>query len=97
MSKKLSKYEQETIINYNRAEDMANIFTYDMLLQRHIEKKLGINPISDNGFGGRDYKVPKDFIRRPSPPRRLSAETRAKLALRAKYMNRHPVLVKNLQ
>ena len=29
MSRALSVYEQETIINFNKAEDMAYIFTYE--------------------------------------------------------------------
>lgn len=39
---KLTKYEQETIINYNQEEDMAQIYTCDKNLIRkidaHIEK-----------------------------------------------------------
>ena len=34
---KLTKYEQETIINYNQEEDMAQIYTCDRNLIRKIE------------------------------------------------------------
>ena len=78
----LSSYEQETSINFNKAEDVAYIFTYEKTWQRHLEKKLGLKPIMDNGFGGRSYEVPKKRIRPPIAPRRLSAEAKAKLVER---------------
>ena len=88
MSRYLTKYEQETIVNFNRAEEIAYVFTYDKSWQRHIENKLGIKPTEANGFGGRSYTVPKKCIKPPLAPRRLSAEARAKLVARAKGMNR---------
>jgi len=33
MSRKLTNYEQETIINFNKAEDAAYIFTYENLAE----------------------------------------------------------------
>ena len=33
MRRKLSNYEQETIINFNKAEDIAHIFTYEKAWQ----------------------------------------------------------------
>lgn len=87
MSRRLTSYEKETIINFNKGEDTAYVFTYEKAWQRHIEKKLGITPIKDNGYGGRSYVVPKKSVRPPVAPRKLSAETRAKLTLRAKHMN----------
>ncbi|MFC2017155.1 hypothetical protein ACFLUD_01925 [Chloroflexota bacterium] len=86
MSKKLSKQEQETIIVYNRADDTANIFTYDKALQRHLENNLGVKPEGDNGFHGRDYILPKSYIPRPRKPKKLTDEARAKLAERARFM-----------
>lgn len=41
---KLSKYEQETIINWNREEDNASIMTFDRVLQNKIEKVCHIEP-----------------------------------------------------
>lgn len=35
--------ERETIILYNDADDIANIYTHDKALQRFIEKELGVN------------------------------------------------------
>jgi len=42
MTKKLTNYEQETIINFNKAEDMAHIFTYEKTWQKHLERHLGL-------------------------------------------------------
>lgn len=36
----LSKYEQETTINYNNEEKSAVIFTYDKALMRKIDKRI---------------------------------------------------------
>ena len=82
MRKGLSRYEQETIINFNKAEDTAYIFTYEKTWQRHLEKRLGLKPTMDNGFGGKEYVIDKRRIRPPRAPFNLSAETRAKLANR---------------
>ena len=69
----LSAYEQETIINFNKDEEMASIFTYEGTWQAHLEKKLGLKPIMDNGFGGREYLIPKKRIPKPRSPRQISA------------------------
>jgi hypothetical protein len=78
--RKPSSYEQETIINFNKAEDTASIFTYEKAWQQHLEKKLGLKPTMDNGFGGKEYEIDKKRIRPPRAPMRLSAEARAGLA-----------------
>lgn len=36
----LTKYEQETIINYNNEEKIASIFTYNKSLIRKLDKRL---------------------------------------------------------
>ena len=86
MSRTLSTYEQETIINFNKAEDTASIFTYEKTWQKHLERKLGLKPVMDNGFGGKEYQIEKKRIRPPRAPVRLSAEARAKLIQRMKDM-----------
>jgi hypothetical protein len=82
MSRRLSTYEQETIINFNKAEDIASIFTYENARQKHLERKLGLKPVVDNGFGGKEYEVPKARIKLPRAPRRLSESARKELAER---------------
>jgi len=82
MSKTLSAYEQETIINFNKAEDVASIFTCERSWQKHLEGKLGLKPVMDNGFGGKEYELPKSRIKPPRAPRRLSDSAKKKLAQR---------------
>jgi hypothetical protein len=80
----LTAYEQETIINFNKDEDVAYIFTYEGTWMRHIENRLHIQPYEVNSFGGKWYKVPKRSISKPKAPRTgtkriLSPEHLAKL------------------
>lgn len=82
MSKTLSGYEQETIINFNKAEDIAYIFTYEKTWQQHLEKKLGLKPTRNNGFGGKEYELPKSRIKPPRAPRKLSPSAKKELARR---------------
>ena len=79
MRRRLSNYEQETIINFNKDEAIAYIFTYEKTWQQHLEKRLGLKPTIDNGFGGKEYEIDKKRIRPPRAPVKLSAEARAKL------------------
>lgn len=80
----LSRYEQETIINFNKAEDIAYVFTYEKTWQQHIERRLKIEPFLDNGKGGKEYKIPKSRISKPRAPRTLSLEARQRLSDRLK-------------
>ena len=86
MSERLSNYEKETIINFNKAEDTASIFTYEKTWQKHLEKKLGLKPVMENGFGGKGYEIEKKRIRPPRAPVKLSTEARARLVKRMKDM-----------
>jgi len=36
MSRRLTNYEQETAINFNKDEDIAYIFTYEKTWQKHF-------------------------------------------------------------
>lgn len=80
MSRNLTGYEKETIINFNEAEDTTHIFTYNKAWQKHLESRLGLKPTMDNGYGGKEYQLPKKLIRPPRAPIRLSAEARKKRA-----------------
>lgn len=79
MTIRLAREERETIINFNEGEPLANIFTYSQAWQRHLEKRLGLKPVMDNGCGGKEYEIDKKRIKPPRAPLKLSAERRAKL------------------
>ncbi|MFC1892976.1 hypothetical protein ACFLYR_02915 [Chloroflexota bacterium] len=79
MARRLTNYEQETIINFNKEEKIAYIFTYEKTWQKHLEDKLGLKPVMDNGFGGKEYELPKSRIKPPRAPRKLSDSAKKKL------------------
>lgn len=79
---RLSNEQKETIITFDETPADAQIFTYSRTWQKQIEKKLGIQPTFNNGFGGREYHIPKKRIRMPQPPRIYSPEQRQKMAKR---------------
>jgi len=60
---KLTKYEQETIIGFNKEHDKAWVFTYEKRLQRAIERKNLAESVTDNGRGGREYLMPYRCLR----------------------------------
>jgi predicted mannosyl-3-phosphoglycerate phosphatase (HAD superfamily) len=78
----LSAYEQETIINFNKEESIAYIFTYEKTWQRHLERRLGLKPTINNGHGGKEYQLPKGLIPMPRAKRRYSEQTKKKMAAR---------------
>ncbi|MGB6872731.1 MAG: hypothetical protein WBE46_01075 [Dehalococcoidia bacterium] len=82
MQRKLTAQEQETIITFNKAEDIAYIFTYENTWQKHLEGRLGLKPVMDNGFGGKEYELPKTRIKPPRAPRKLSSSAKKKLTER---------------
>ena len=78
----LTNEERETIITFDETPADGIVFTYNRAWQRQIEQKLGIKPTSNNGFGGKEYQVPKKRIRMPQPKRVYSAEQKQKMAKR---------------
>jgi len=76
----LSKHEQETIINFNKEEKIAYIFTYEKTWQEHLEKRLRLKPTTNNGFGGKEYQIDKKRIKMPRAPLVLSAQRRKQLS-----------------
>ena len=86
---RLTNYERETIINFNEEEKLANIFTYNKAWQKHLEKKLGLKPISNNGFGGREYEIDKKRVRPPRAPIKLSQTAKQQRADRLGGYSKH--------
>ena len=78
----ITAYERETIILFNDAEPMAQIYTHSQVWQRHLEGKLGLEPVAENSQGGKTYEIDKQRIKPPRAPMKLSEEARAKRAER---------------
>ena len=86
MHMELTKYEQETIINYNEGEDTASVYTHDKKLRKKLEglalkypDRITLARAYPNGAA--DFTVPKRCvsIREPySDARRAAASERAK-------------------
>ena len=86
----LSRYEQETIINYNEEEATASVYTHNVALLRKLEKMAQAQPdkcrLERTSHGGRaaDYIIPKAWVRitptRQMSEARLQALEKARLA-----------------
>lgn len=70
MSYKLSRYEQETIINFNEEESTMSIYTCNNRLIKHLLQY--VKPVEQNQWGGYTFEVPKAYFRLPKPPKVLS-------------------------
>ena len=95
----LTKYEQETIINYNESEDTASVYTYDKKLRKKLENLAMKHPdkivlVRTCPQGAAEFTVPKRCvsIREPySDARRSAASERAKKAgILPPIRNAHP-------
>lgn len=66
MKKEISLLEQETCINFNRAESMAEVYTYEPSLKRKLEKLErtcdDVKIIGSDGTGAVRYELPKNFV-----------------------------------
>lgn len=87
---KLTKYEQETIFNYNQEEKTASCYTHDPSLIRKLDK-LAENDeaiiVVREGDGWKEYNLPKKYLK-VRPPRKLSDEQREEMANRMKSMRK---------
>ena len=78
---RLSRYEQETIILYNQADQTANVYTHDPKLLEKLAVLSEKYPEQIIPDGPKRYLVPKScvLIREPySEARRVAARERAK-------------------
>lgn len=79
---KLSKYEQETIINFNVAESDAVVFTRDKAVIRKLDALVTEFPEVYKCIGETDidktYEMPKSVVTYRKP-RRISDERRSQL------------------
>lgn len=81
----LSRYEQETIINFNEGDKTAGIYTHNRALRRKLEKLAQERPedcrleqVSRDGEAA-DYIIPKSWVK-ITPTRILTDERREAMA-----------------
>lgn len=82
----LTKYEMETIYNYNQEEPLASCYTMDKALIRRLDalaekhKEITVVRVDE---GVREYTFPKKWIK-VRAPKELSDEQRENMAKRAR-------------
>ena len=76
---KLTRYEQETIINFNAQDQMATLYTRDPAIMRKVDALVIEYPDTFKCIGETDidktYEMPKSAVTYRKP-RRLSDEQR---------------------
>ena len=78
---KLSRYEQETIVNYNAGEQTATVYTRDKAVMRKLDTLVADFPDTYSLIGqdevSKTYSFPKSHVSYRKP-RKLSEEQRKK-------------------
>lgn len=79
----LSGLERETIANYNQQEPNACVFTYDLALQRKLDKLCAERPdeikMTIECNGSKNYIFPKKWFK-ITPPRKVNMNEEQKAA-----------------
>ena len=87
---KLSKYEQETIINFNVAESDAVVFTRDKVVIRKLDALVTEFPEVYKCIGETDidktYSMPKQYVSYRKP-RKISAARRVQIREQMSQLN----------
>ena len=86
----LSRYEQETIVNYNAGEPMATVYTRDKAVMHRLDALVNAYPDVYNLIGSTDidktYSIPKSYISYRKP-RNISEAQRQAASKRMKRLN----------
>ena len=87
---KLTRYEQETIINFNAEEEMATVYTRDPAVMKEMDTLVNDYPDIYRCTGVSDidktYEVPKTVVSYRKP-RRITDAQRAAAQSRMKQIN----------
>jgi hypothetical protein len=87
---KLSRYEQETIINFNADEKMATLYTRDPAVMRKVDALVIEYPDTFKCIGETDidktYEMPKSAVTYRKP-RKISDDTRRNMSRRMREIN----------
>lgn len=86
----LTRYEQETIINFNAGEQTATVYTRDRTVMRKLDRLVAEFPDTYKLTGQTDidktYSMPKLYVSYRKP-RKLSDEQREQARLRMEKIN----------
>jgi len=89
---KLTKYEMETIVNFNDEETMCSVYTHNKSLQKKLDKFCISHPDTyvlveeQKNWGSKTYEFPKRLIsfRTPKEKKVLSDEEKRIISERLK-------------
>lgn len=87
----LSAYERETIITYNQEESTVDCFTYDLVLQRKLDRLVSKSEairMVRQGDGWREYTFPKKWLS-VRFPKQYTEEQRKAMAERMRNWRNH--------
>ena len=88
---RLTRYEQETIINFNAGDQTATIYTRDPAVMRKVDALVIEYPDTFKCIGETDidktYEMPKSAVSYRKP-RRISEEQRDAKRVRMNHINR---------
>ena len=87
---KLTKYEMETIVNYNAAEQTAIVYTRDKAVMRKLDRLVEAYPESyrlvDQSDIDKTYSMPRSHVNYRKP-RKVSNEQREQARRRMAKLN----------
>ena len=90
---KLSRYEQETIINFNAGEEMATVYTRDPAVMRRLDALVIEFPEVYRCIGVTDidktYEMPKSSVTYRKPIKLSEEQREHKKTLMMKINNNH--------
>ena len=94
---KLSRYEQETIVNYNAGEQTATVYTRDKAVMRKLDTLVADFPDTYSLTGqdevSKTYSFPKSHVTYRKP-RAVSTEQRERARKQMKKINKKIVVGK---
>ncbi len=86
----LTKYEMETVVNYNAAEQMATVYTRDKVVMRRLDRLVADYPDTYRLLKQTDidktYSMPKSYVNYRKP-RMLSDKQREQARQRMSKLN----------
>lgn len=91
----LTREERETIVRFDETQARANVYTYNLKLQRLLAKMAAEYPelcrlIAEDGYGGIEYEIEKKYLTvRPRRPRSRSMTNEQREAARARMQQIH--------
>ena len=89
---KLTRYEQETIINFNAGDQTATIYTRDPVVMRQLDALVIEYPDTFKCIGETDIDKTYEMLKSSvtyRKPRRLSKEQREAAKIRIQSINKH--------